>query len=353
VHWNFDRRSKQTTERFMDVRDFLSDDGQAVLALCSNFALAADGPAALTLSEWNGLEAQIEKSSLTGAGALQGLSAERMAKELGMAGGEAERIGALLERAGRLAMELEGVFSKGMWVTTRVDESYPARLRETLKQQAPSVLFGSGERSLLNESAVAVVGSRHIDEAGAAFARAVGRRCVESGLAVVSGGARGTDRLAMDGALSAEGKAMGVLADSLEGTIRKADVREFVLDGRLVLVTPYAPTAGFSVGGAMGRNKVIYGLSEFAVVVSSDVNTGGTWAGAVEALKGRWCPLFVRAGESVPEGNRALIKKGALPITDAQVGIADGEDGKDLGEWLRQQGGPKRSGEAKQQDLFG
>jgi hypothetical protein len=95
----------------MDVRNFLSDDGQCVLALCSNFALAEDGPAALTLSEWNELEGQIEKSPLTGAAELQGLGAEQIAAELGMVPGEAERISALLERAGRLAMELEGGFS--------------------------------------------------------------------------------------------------------------------------------------------------------------------------------------------------------------------------------------------------
>jgi predicted Rossmann fold nucleotide-binding protein DprA/Smf involved in DNA uptake len=320
-----------------------------VLALCSTLALAEEGPSALTLSEWNELEAAIDKSTLAGPAELQGLGAEDIAQELGMVPGEAERMAGLLGRAGRLAMELESLFSRGMWAITRVDAGYPALLRESLKQQAPSVLFGAGERALLNQAAVAVVGSRHIDELGAAFARMVGQRCVESGLAVVSGGARGTDRLAMDGALSADGKAIGVLADSLEGTIRKADVREFVLEGRLVLVTPYAPMAGFSVGGAMGRNKVIYGLSEFAVVVSSDVNTGGTWAGAVEALKGQWCPVFVRDGAGVPEGNRALQKKGARPITEAQLG-----EGENLGKWLRGQGGPKPGANAdRQQDLFG
>jgi predicted Rossmann fold nucleotide-binding protein DprA/Smf involved in DNA uptake len=35
----------------------------------------------------------------------------------------------------------------------------------------------------------------------------------------------------------------------------------------------------------MGRNKLIYGLADFGVVVSSDYKTGGTWSGAVEALK--------------------------------------------------------------------
>jgi predicted Rossmann fold nucleotide-binding protein DprA/Smf involved in DNA uptake len=331
----------------MDVRDFLTDDGQAMLALCSVFALAEDGPSALTLSEWNELEGLIRSSSLAGPAGLQGLPAEQIAKELGIAEGEAERIMALLERGGRLAMELEGVFSRGMWVTTRLDDGYPKRLLESLKAQAPAVLFGAGERRILNAAGIAVVGSRHIDEIGAAFAREVGRKTVEAGLGVISGGARGTDRLAMDGALSAEGKAIGVLADSLEATIRKPDVRDFLLEGRLVLVTPYAPTAGFTVGGAMGRNKVIYGLSEFAVVVSSDVNTGGTWAGAVEALKGQWCPVFVRNGTGVPEGNRALIKKGARALTEEQL-----ESEENLVEWMRLQVEPKET-RPEQRDLFG
>src|SRR2546430_8653913 len=117
----------------------------------------------------------------------------------------------------------------------------------------------------------------------------------------------------MDGGLEAGGTAVGVLADSLIATVNKADVRELLLDGQLVLLTPYAPTAGFSVGAAMGRNKMIYGLADMAVVVSSDFETGGTWSGAVEALKARWCPVFVRDG-NVPKGNKELIKRGAVPL---------------------------------------
>ena len=92
-----------------------------------------------------------------------------------------------------------------------------------------------------------------------------------------------------------------------------------LLDGQLALITAYAPTAGFSVGAAMGRNKVIYGLSDFAVVVSSDFQTGGTWAGAVQALKAGWCPLFVRNGENVPKGNKELLKLGATSLPEFQL----------------------------------
>jgi predicted Rossmann fold nucleotide-binding protein DprA/Smf involved in DNA uptake len=307
----------------MDVHEFLSDDGNALLALCSPFGLpqdaAAQGSEPFTLSEWNQLARQIRDSTLKTPSGLQGQSAEQLAKALAISLDEGKRIARLLDRSGRLALELESVFARGMWVVTRVDEQYPAKLRDTLKHQAPTVLFGAGEIHLLRRQGVAVIGSRNIDEAGATFAKEIGRKTVAAGLAVVSGGARGTDRIAMDGAMEADGTAIGALADSLETTIRKSDVRQLLLDLRLVLLTSYAPNAGFSVGAAMGRNKVIYGLADFAVVVSSDFQTGGTWAGAVNALKATWCPVFVRQGANVPKGNRELIKLGAAALPEAEL----------------------------------
>ncbi len=66
----------------------------------------------------------------------------------------------------------------------------------------------------------------------------------------------------------------------------------------------------------MGRNKIIYALSDVAVVVSSAAGSGGTWTGAMEAIEGGWVPVLVRDGPDAPEGNRALIAKGGfrLPV---------------------------------------
>jgi predicted Rossmann fold nucleotide-binding protein DprA/Smf involved in DNA uptake len=330
----------------MDIRNYLSDEGQTVLALCSAFALEDNGVVSpFTLSQWNDLEQELNKSSLKSAGNLPGRNAEEVQKELGLPSHEAERIVRLLERSGRMALELESLFSKGMWALTRVDENYPAKLRKTLKHQAPSVLFGAGSLDLFQKSSVAVVGSRNIDETGAEFAKLVGRKAVAAGLTVVSGGARGTDRIAMDGALDARGLAIGVLADSLEATIRKPDVRDYLLDGRLTMVTPYVPTAGFSIGGAMGRNKLIYGLADYGVVVSSDFKTGGTWAGAVEALKGGWCPVFARDGDDVQKGNKELIKLGGIGLGAEKLRATD-----DLATLFAET--KKRTIKAVEQDLF-
>jgi len=320
----------------MNAREYLSDDGQAMLLLCSSFALP---PAAaetelspLKLSEWNQLERKIRESSWKHPAALHGRSADELAKTLALSGGEAERIARLLEFAGELSVELQNHFERGLWAVTRVDEHYPAHLRARLKHQAPTVLFGSGNIRLLQRAGVAVVGSRDIDEAGAAFARDIGAKAVAAKLPVVSGGARGTDRIAMQAALEAGGIAFGALADSLERAARQADVREFVSDGKLVLLTPYSPDAGFSVGAAMGRNKLIYGLAEFAVVVSSDYQTGGTWAGAVEALRAGWCPVLARDGDGVPRGNKELLKLGATALPSNEL-----PEISNLMEWVQQQ----------------
>ena|ERR1051326_40021 len=95
---------------------------------------------------------------------------------------------------------------------------------------------------------------------------------------------------------------------------------------------------------SMGRNKMIYGLSEFAIVVSSDHQTGGTWAGAVEALRAGWCPVFVRSGAEVPKGNEELIKRGALPLRQEDLQSMD-----NLVEWAE----GRLPVKSLERDLFG
>ena len=66
----------------------------------------------------------------------------------------------------------------------------------------------------------------------------------------------------------------------------------------------------------MERNKYVYALSDFVVVISSDYNKGGTWAGATENIKYGWVPMFVRKADEVPEGNMNLLEKdNVYPIT--------------------------------------
>lgn len=316
----------------IDTQHLMSDDGRVVAMLCSHLGLGEEQSSVspLTLKEWNELARKIHESEIKIPSGLVGLSKVDLITRLGLAEGEGDRLEQLLGRGGSMAIELEHLASSGIWCVTRADDAYPARLKRVLKHKAPPVLFGAGSIEILERPTMAVIGSRDLDEPGVEFAKRLGMLCARSSVAVVSGGARGTDRISMQAALDSGGHAVGVLAESLARAIRQRDVREFVMDDRLVLITPYRPDSGFSIGAAMGRNKIVYGSADHAVVVSSDHLKGGTWSGAVEALAAGWCPLFVRLGEEVPLGNRELIAKGARPLSDVEL-----ENIEEITEWIK------------------
>ncbi len=310
----------------------ITADSQAILLLCSHLGLSSTSEAApLTLKDWNPLAKKLKSLSLRPE-SLLGRTAEDLQNLLLIGDEEAQRISRLLQRSGSLAIEMERFASLGIYAITRADADYPARYRQRLKESAPSVLFYSGEKALLGQPGIAVVGSRHLDEAGQECAELVGNACGISGLVLYSGGAKGVDTISMNAALTARGTAVGILADSLEKAIRDPENRAAISRGDLCLATPYSPSAPFSVGTAMGRNKLIYTLADYAIIVASDAEKGGTWAGATEALRAKWLPVFVLEHSAMPEGNKILLQKGAIGFPHPFQ-----EDRLHLRDWLETQ----------------
>ena len=226
------------------------------------------------------------------------------------------RLEKLLERGGAFGLALEKWQRAGLWILTRSAPEYPQRLKRRLRMGSPPVLFGCGNKGLLEKGGIAVVGSRNADEDDLAFAEKIGSAASAQGYSVVSGGARGVDQCAMFSALQKEGTAIGVLADSLMRAATSAKYRKHLLSNDLVLITPFNPEAGFNVGNAMSRNRYIYCLADAAVVASSTPNKGGTWNGAVEDLKADWVPLWVKRTHSEKSGNPHLVRRGAQWVPD-------------------------------------
>lgn len=226
----------------------------------------------------------------------------------------AERAVRLVDAATSVAFEVDRLEQSGIRVVASVDAEYPDALRR-LGRAAPPLLYVAGDPAVLTRDVLGVVGSRDVGMEGAEVAKTAARVAAERNVGVVSGGAKGVDRLAMKAAFYAGGFAIGVLADSLLRTLRDPETRRVVLDGSVCLCTPYKPSAGFSVANAMGRNKIIYALSAATLVVATDLESGGTWAGAVEALRQRLAPVLVWVGDEAAEGNAALVARGAVPVT--------------------------------------
>lgn len=109
---------------------------------------------------------------------------------------------------------------------------------------------------------------------------------------------------------------VGVPAEGILRASRNAEIRRRVHDGELCIASPYAPGAPFTAGDAMGRNKIVCALSRVTFVVASDNGSGGTWGGAKEALDRGFGQVAVWAGEGAKDGNAALIRRGATPVTE-------------------------------------
>ncbi len=292
----------------------LSPDTQATLLLCGRLGQPAseDAPP-LTPSEYRRLTGWLESQGSHPAGLLEPGGLDLLPDVAGCAV-DRDRIAALLERGGSLALAVESWTNRGIWVLGRADDAYPERLRQRLGRQAPLLLYGAGNPDLLRSGGLAVAGSRDADARAIDFTQRIAGACAGEDIPIIAGGARGVDTEAISAAIHEGGRVVGILADSLARAITTRRYRDHLRDEALTLASPFDPAVGFNVGNAMSRNKIIYALGDWSLVVACAAGLGGTWAGAVENLKSRWSPLFVRASDDMPQGNRLLIDGGGIAL---------------------------------------
>ena len=222
-----------------------------------------------------------------------------------------EQLAQLLQRSASMGFALEKWQQQKVWVLSRASQEYPKALKTAMTDTRPPLLYGIGNKDLLNTAGIGIVGSRDTNTNDEIYTQTLAKQVIDQGFTVVSGGAKGVDQTSMIAALEAGGSAIGILADSLLKSATNPHYRKALQEGRLLLITPYYPEAGFSPGNAMGRNKYIYLLST-GVVVAKSAETGGTWSGAIENLKKQWVPLWVRDIEQA--GNQKLIDLGGQAI---------------------------------------
>ena len=246
------------------------------------------------------------------------MDADQIAAHLVISSDLAQRIHSLLGASRALAFELERLEEAGVRLLTLLDEGFPVRLLDRLGDQCPAALLVAGPVEWLSKPNVGIVGSRGTSAEAAEVARQVARLAVSSGFGVVSGLAKGIDQTATASGLNLQGRVCGLPTEGIRVVGRRTDVRTAVHDGALVLASPFGPDAPFSVGNAMARNKLVYGICEVTVIVTSDEGKGGTWAGATEALEKGYGRVAVWMGPEAGPGNAALEAKGATPMADLE-----------------------------------
>ncbi len=277
-------------------------------------------------AEWSRLAQMLMEAGLAPDDLTRMTNAEL--RDLYLDSAEITRIRQLLDRGGSLAFALEQYESMGISVVTRADALYPKALKLRLGKSCPPLFYYAGNLRLAGKRTIGFVGSRGADHADQRFTEHTVETINALGCAIVSGGAKGVDRMAAAASIRNGNAAVNYLADSLVRQIRRRENITAIQNNQLLLMTAVKPDMDFTAAAAMMRNRYIYAQSDGTVVVRSDYKKGGTWSGAADCLRHSICPVFCW---DKPEyrGNQELIRMGAVPIGadwDGDLTIQQTED---------------------------
>jgi DNA processing protein len=182
---------------------------------------------------------------------------------------------------------------------------YPGRLRRI--HDPPPVVYVRGDLRP-EEPAVAIVGSRRATATGRVVAERLAGTLAKSGVAIVSGLARGIDAAAHRAALDAGGRTIAVLGCGLDVAYppEHAGLMEAITRQGCVITEFTAGTPPLR-GHFPQRNRIIAGLALGVVVVEGDAHSGA----------------FSTAGHALDEGREVMAVPGSVlnPLSRAPNGL--------------------------------
>jgi DNA processing protein len=202
-------------------------------------------------------------------------------------------------------------------VVTLHDEHYPPLLREIA--DPPLALHFRGDVSLLSRDSVALVGSRRASTYAINAAAHLVRELAPSGLAVVSGLARGVDAAAHEASLASGTKTIGVLGTGIDVVYPRSNARLFRrIESEGVIVSEFPPGTPPRPENFPMRNRIISGLSLGTVIVEATRRSGSLITARMAAEQGR--EVFAVPGSIFSqgsEGTHRLVQYGAKLVHDA------------------------------------
>jgi DNA processing protein len=207
--------------------------------------------------------------------------------------------------------ELQRIRDFNCRVVTQLDPDYPERLREIY--DPPIVLYVKGNLGVSDKNSVAVIGSRQTTNYGIETARRMAYQLAYTGVTVVSGGARGIDTAAHQGALTAKGRTVAVLGTGID-LVFPPENRELyeriAANGAVVTQFPFGRPADKQTFPI--RNRIVAGMTLGTVVVEANLASGALITANFANEYGR--QVFAvpgRIDSPRSKGCHDLIKKGA------------------------------------------
>ncbi|PAW90075.1 MAG: DNA-protecting protein DprA [Pedosphaera sp. Tous-C6FEB] len=224
-----------------------------------------------------------------------------------------------------LSGELQRVKDFSCHVLTQADEEYPELLRQIY--DPPIALYVKGSLTPQDKNSVALVGSRQTTSYGVETARKLGYQLAYVGVTVISGGARGIDTAAHQGALAAKGRTIAVLGTGINLVFPPENAELFeriAASGAVMTQFPFnrpADKQTFPI-----RNRIVAGMTLGTVVVEANLNSGALITANFATDYGR--QVFAvpgRIDSPRSKGCHDLIKKGAKLCEGAEDVLSEFE----------------------------
>lgn len=206
-----------------------------------------------------------------------------------------------------------------MQVIDQGDPRYPERLGQI--GWPPAALFAEGETSLLGAKCIAVVGTRRMTAYGERVTRQLVRDLVHQGWCIVSGLARGVDRVAHETAIAAGGKTIAVLAHGLDTTYppEHKELRDRIVASGGLVVTEYPEGEGLTKQRLALRSRIVVGISRCVLVTESPRSSGTKITVSWAAEQGK--DVYVVPGpidDLTYEGSVELMREGCIAVSSAR-----------------------------------
>lgn len=196
------------------------------------------------------------------------------------------------------------------------DKNYPEKLKYIY--HPPKELYILGDVSILNETAIAIVGCRNCSEYGKKVSYQLAQNLSREDIIIISGLAKGVDTYAHQGTISVNKKTIAVLGCGLDIVYppENKELYKEILQNGGAIISEYPLGAKPLKQHFPARNRIISGLSDGVLVVEARQRSGTliTVEHALEQGKDVYAiPGSILSKFS--EGTNELIKQGAIPVT--------------------------------------
>jgi DNA processing protein len=162
----------------------------------------------------------------------------------------------------------------GVSLVTFGSDLYPEHLAEIY--DPPLVLYVRGDVRILQDPAIAVIGTRHPTPYGLGMTERLSQDLANCGLVIISGLARGIDSMAHKGAVQARGRTIAVFGTGVDIIYPRENLKlaEQILELGGALVSEFPLGTAPNPHNFPVRNRIISGLSRGVLVIEAGEFSG-------------------------------------------------------------------------------